>query len=147
VLEVLAAFVREHSLGQWPPKERGAETPGRTTRPGVLAAVVVIGAPDPQARPGGDANLEAANLTRANLTGAPWRSDAGVPRAGNETPTRAAGSRPILTWAVRQQTCYALTGLPCLPSGICTGASSRHGMAGSRPGSRDLSAVRRLVPW
>jgi hypothetical protein len=35
VLEVLAAFVREHSHGQWPPKEPGAETPGRTTRPGV----------------------------------------------------------------------------------------------------------------
>jgi len=39
-----------------------------------------------------------------------------------------------------------LTGLPYLPSGICTGASSRHGMAGQQAGSRDLSAVRRLVP-
>jgi hypothetical protein len=29
--------------GQWPPKEPGAETPGRATRPGVQAAVVVIG--------------------------------------------------------------------------------------------------------
>ncbi len=44
----------------------------------------------------------------------------------------AAGSRPILTRAVRQQTCYALTGLPYLLSGICTGASSRHGMAGQQ---------------
>jgi hypothetical protein len=32
VLEVLAAFIREHSHGQWPPKEPSAETPGRTTR-------------------------------------------------------------------------------------------------------------------
>jgi hypothetical protein len=52
-----------------------------------------------------------------------------------QIPTRAAGSRPILARAVRQPTCYALTGLPYLPSGICTGASSRHGMAGSGRGS------------
>jgi hypothetical protein len=32
-----------NSHGQWPPKEPGAETPGRTTRPGVQAAVAVIG--------------------------------------------------------------------------------------------------------
>ena len=31
VLEVLAAFIREHSHEPWPPKEPGAKTPGRRT--------------------------------------------------------------------------------------------------------------------
>jgi hypothetical protein len=91
--------------------------------------------------------LARANLEAANLTGAPWPSEAEVPKAANETPTRAAGSRPILTRAMRQQTCYTLTGLPYLPSGICTGASSRHDMAGQQARLRDPCAVRRLVPW
>ena len=43
VLEVLAAFIREHSHEPWPPKEPGAKTPGRTTRPDVQAAVAVVG--------------------------------------------------------------------------------------------------------
>ena len=83
VLEVLAAFIREHSHEPWPPKEPGAKTPGRTTRPDVQAAILVIGR---RIREHGRevslarANLEAANLTRANLTGAPWPSDAGAPK-------------------------------------------------------------------
>jgi hypothetical protein len=56
---------------------------GGTTRPDVQAAVVVIGR---RIRKRGRevslarANPGAANLTRANLTGAPWPSDAGVPQ-------------------------------------------------------------------
>src|SRR5215813_6013516 len=43
VMDVLAAFVREHSREQWPRAEPGAEPPRRATRPDVQAAVTVIG--------------------------------------------------------------------------------------------------------
>jgi hypothetical protein len=43
VMEVLAAFVREHSREQWPEAEPGAEPPQRATRPDVQAAVTVMG--------------------------------------------------------------------------------------------------------
>jgi hypothetical protein len=83
-MEVLAAFIREHSQEQWPEAEPGAQTPARTTRPDVQAAVTVIGRRDPRhdreridlaranlARANlTDANLTDVNLTRANLTDA-----------------------------------------------------------------------------
>ena len=46
VMEVLTAFVRDHSREQWPPSaddEPGAEAPRYMTRPDVQAAVTVIG--------------------------------------------------------------------------------------------------------
>ncbi len=70
VMEVLAAFVREHSREQWPPMpdEPGVDAPERTTRSDVQAAVTVIGRRnfrhDRQA-----VNLNDANLVRADLTG------------------------------------------------------------------------------
>ena len=80
VMEVLAAFIREHSREQWPvPGSDDAAVPERTTRPDVQAALTVIGRRD-AARDrrridlhGADlirANLTRANLTHANLTGA-----------------------------------------------------------------------------
>jgi uncharacterized protein YjbI with pentapeptide repeats len=42
IMEVLAAFIRDHSSERWPPAEPGAETPERATRPDVQAAVTVI---------------------------------------------------------------------------------------------------------
>jgi uncharacterized protein YjbI with pentapeptide repeats len=70
VMEVLAAFVRDHSPEQWPlpaVHEAGAEPPEHTTRPDVQAALTVIGRRtvrnDRQ-----PINLNSANLTRANLT-------------------------------------------------------------------------------
>src|SRR5690349_20016107 len=42
-MEVLAAFIREHSHEQWPLAEPGAETPKRTTRPDIQAAISVVG--------------------------------------------------------------------------------------------------------
>jgi Pentapeptide repeats (8 copies) len=68
VMEVLAAFIREHSREQWPPSSNdGPETePARTTRPDVQAAVTVIGRRDIR----GDRqpiDLSRANLSRANL--------------------------------------------------------------------------------
>ena len=70
IMEVLAAFIREHSREQWPkPAEDGAEPPEHRTRPDVQAAVTVIGRRtiryDSQ-----PVDLESADLTRANLRGA-----------------------------------------------------------------------------
>lgn len=67
VLEVLTAFIREHSHEQWPtPGADGAE-PKRLTRPDVQAAINVIKRRDA----GHDAvpiDLTRADLTRADLT-------------------------------------------------------------------------------
>jgi hypothetical protein len=88
IMEVLAAFIRDHSSEQWPPAEPGAETPERATRPDVQAAFTVIGRRDPRhdrlgpsravdlhsavltgaVLRGVDADLVGANLTRADLT-------------------------------------------------------------------------------
>jgi uncharacterized protein YjbI with pentapeptide repeats len=87
VMEVLAAFVREHSREPWPlpaDDEPGIDPPERMTRPDVQAAATVIGRRETahDRRPvnlgaatlvGADltsANLTQANLTRADLTGA-----------------------------------------------------------------------------
>jgi uncharacterized protein YjbI with pentapeptide repeats len=82
IMEVLAAFIREHSHEQWPPpvgNEPGAAPPARGTRPDVQAAVTVLGRRNTRHDrqrinlAGADltgAVLYRANLTRANLTGA-----------------------------------------------------------------------------
>jgi hypothetical protein len=132
VLEVLAAFIREQrSRAMVTERARRGDA-----RAGNAARCTGCGrrnwAPNPQARPG--VSLACANpapRTSPAHPGARMRQFPGLATA----PTRAAGSRPILARAVRQPTCYALTGLPYLLSGICTGASSRHGMAGGAPGS------------
>ncbi len=64
VMEVLAAFIREHSREQWPLPEPGADLPKRATRPDVQAGIVAIGRRDVEH------DREAINLTGANLTGA-----------------------------------------------------------------------------
>ena len=67
VMEVLAAFIREHSREQWPtqiqiPEPVTDAPPWRTTRPDVQAAVTVIG------RRNITNDLGRINLTSANLT-------------------------------------------------------------------------------
>lgn len=72
VIEVLAAFVREHSRERWPPLPPGVpelEAPPHRTRPDVQAAITVIGRRDTR-RGRQPIDLTAANLTRAKLTGA-----------------------------------------------------------------------------
>jgi uncharacterized protein YjbI with pentapeptide repeats len=72
VMEVLAAFIREHSREQWPPAssvQPGAELSGRTTRPDVQAALTVIGRRNTR-QDRQPIDLTRANLTRANLTNA-----------------------------------------------------------------------------
>jgi hypothetical protein len=74
IMEVLAAFIREHSHEQWPPAEDGAEPPERATRPDVQAAATVMGRRilrhDTRQIDLGAANLTGANLAGARLTGA-----------------------------------------------------------------------------
>jgi hypothetical protein len=43
VMEVLAAFIREHSYDQWPPPGARPDMPSRVTRPDLQAALTVIG--------------------------------------------------------------------------------------------------------
>ena len=65
VMEVLTAFIREHSHEQWPPSDqpagRGEEL---STRPDVQAALTVVGRRDPQR------DVRPIDLTDAVLTGA-----------------------------------------------------------------------------
>ena len=84
VMEVLAAFIREHSREPWPPSDSGSQEQARSARPDILAAIAVVGRRDPkrdiQRIDLGGANLAgadfafvdlmAANLTGANLAGA-----------------------------------------------------------------------------
>jgi uncharacterized protein YjbI with pentapeptide repeats len=69
LMEVLAAFIREHSREQWPPAKSEAELPERTTRPDVQAAATVIGRRNVECD-GQLVNLENADLTRVNLNNA-----------------------------------------------------------------------------
>ena len=69
VMEVLTAFIREHSREQWPPSDAGQPVQDRSTRPDVQAAVTVIGRRD-RRRDLLHIDLAAADLTRARLTGA-----------------------------------------------------------------------------
>lgn len=66
VMEVLTAFIREHSHEQWPPSadEPGADTAGRGTRPDIQAAITVIGRRNPRR------DRRALNLIHANLSAA-----------------------------------------------------------------------------
>ena len=71
VMEVLAAFIREHSREQWaPPGPDGAE-PGRSPRPDVQAAITVV------ARRDARHDFRPVDLTGADLTGADirWPAD------------------------------------------------------------------------
>jgi hypothetical protein len=78
LMEVLAAFVREHSHEQWPKAEPGDEMPRRATRPDVQAAVTVIGrsnrAHDQQRIDLTRADLTRAKLIDVNLTGVNFTS-------------------------------------------------------------------------
>ena len=69
VMEVLTAFIREHSHEQWPPSDPGGREQERSTRPDVQAAVTVIGRRDAK-RDIQRIDLTGANLAGADLTGA-----------------------------------------------------------------------------
>ena len=66
VMEVLAAFIREHSREPWPLPRPGDENPEPSTCPDVQAAVTVIGRRNP-IHDRGRFDFTGADLTRANL--------------------------------------------------------------------------------
>jgi hypothetical protein len=68
VMEVLAAYIRQHSRERWPMGEAGADIPEQT-RPDVQAAITVIGRRD-VVYDSGVIDLTGANLPRAELNGA-----------------------------------------------------------------------------
>ena len=71
IMEVLSAFIREHSHEEWRPPTHGGQEDKPSMRPDVQAATTVIGRRDPKRDTGEvdlmGANLAGANLTRANL--------------------------------------------------------------------------------
>jgi hypothetical protein len=71
VMEVLAAFIREHSLEHWVPADGGSASNirKRTTRADVQAAITVIGRRNPS-NDRRSVDLSLANLAGANLVGA-----------------------------------------------------------------------------
>jgi uncharacterized protein YjbI with pentapeptide repeats len=69
VMEVLAAFIREHSRDPWPPPRPDDENPEPSTCPDVQAAVTVIGRRNPN-QDRGHLDLTGADLTRATFNGA-----------------------------------------------------------------------------
>ena len=64
VMEVLTAFIREHSREPWPPQDHPDKEQERSTRPDVQAAVTVVGRRD------AERDIRPINLTGADLTGA-----------------------------------------------------------------------------
>jgi hypothetical protein len=66
VMEVLTAFIREHSHEQWSPPGPGGWETGRGTRPDLQAAFTVLGRRD-QKHDTRRIDLTAANLSGANL--------------------------------------------------------------------------------
>ena len=76
VMEVLTAFIREHSREPWPEPDPGSQEQERSTRPDVQAAVssgqIVrrIGATPPDCKPPSPRDLIRADLTGADLSGA-----------------------------------------------------------------------------
>jgi Pentapeptide repeats (8 copies) len=77
VMEVLTAFVREHSHEPWPPPDSDDREPERSTRPDVQAALTVAGHRDAQ-RDIQPMDLTGTDLTRADLHGANFtRADLG----------------------------------------------------------------------
>jgi uncharacterized protein YjbI with pentapeptide repeats len=148
IMEVLAAFVREHCREQWPPAEEGAELPQRATRPDVQAAATVTGRRTTRhdSQPinlagvdltrvdlsGADvsgADLSGANLTRANLTRAKL-VDAHLDSANLTSAdlTRADLTRADLThaWLLYANFTSAFLGGAILTRAVLNEAKLRH---------------------
>ena len=69
VMQMLAAFIREHSRPQWPPSEPGGPAGERPLRPDVQAAMTAVGRRLSE-RDTGPVDLTRADLTGADLAGA-----------------------------------------------------------------------------
>jgi hypothetical protein len=69
VMEMLAAFIREHSRPQWPPSDPGGRVRERSLRPDVQAAMTAVGRRLAE-RDTGPVDLARADLAGADLAGA-----------------------------------------------------------------------------
>ena len=69
VMQMLAAFIREHSRPQWPPSDPGGPVRERPLRPDVQAAITAVGRRLSE-RDTGPVDLTRADLTGADLAGA-----------------------------------------------------------------------------
>jgi hypothetical protein len=69
VMEILAAFIREHSRLQWPRSDPGGQVRERSLRPDVQAAMTAVGRRLAE-RDTGPVDLTRADLTGADLVGA-----------------------------------------------------------------------------
>jgi hypothetical protein len=69
VMEMLAAFIREHSRPHGPPADRGGQVRGRPLRPDVQAALTALGR-RLAGRDTGPVDLTRADLSGADLSGA-----------------------------------------------------------------------------
>ena len=90
VMEVLTAFIREHSHEQWPPSDHPAgREQERSTRPDVQAALTVVGRRDP------DRDIQSIDLTRAHLLAraSPTRSSAARSSAARTSAARTSPAR------------------------------------------------------
>ena len=76
VMEMLAAFIREHSRPQWPPSDPGGQVRERSPRPDVQAAMTAVEHQLAE-RDTGPVGLARADLTGADLIGAPVGADLG----------------------------------------------------------------------
>ena len=89
VMEMLAAFIRERSRGQWPPPDPGGQARQRSLRPDVQAALTVVG------RRLTERDIGPVDLARADLTGA----DLGGADLGGADLTEAVLANAVLARA------------------------------------------------
>jgi Pentapeptide repeats (8 copies) len=96
VMEVLTAFIREHSREQWPLPDTDSSEQGPLTRPDVQAAVTVVGRRDAERDiRGRRVDLTAAHLARAQLGGA--QLGGANLRGANLTGARLGGANLLYT--------------------------------------------------
>src|ERR1035441_3408379 len=112
IVEVLTAFIREHSREPWPPADANRLGQERSTRPDVQAAVTAVGRREAK-RDIGPIDLTSviltdANLTRANLAGA----DLTHTTLGGANLTRANLADADLTGAILSREVLFATTFP-----------------------------------
>src|SRR5271166_1115774 len=150
VMEVLTAFIREHSREPWPPSDPGGQERERWTRPDVQAAVTVVGRRDRERDiPDRRIDLAGARLTGVDLTGADLTGArlAGVDLTGARLPrarlTGADLTRARLTGAVRL---LPLIGADLIPADARADASAMDltgaDLTGARLTGADLTGAR-----
>ena len=124
VMEVLTAFIRQHSHEQWPPSDHPGSQE-RPTRPDVQAALTVVGRRDP------DHDIQRIDLAGANLT----RAILAEARLSGARLTRAILTDATLTHAI-------LTGADLTGADLTRADLNVADLAGARLSRADLTSAR-----